>query len=317
MALDFGYAANILLATETTYGTQSASTAWNRVPVLSFDPGTRQPRENQDVTSYQGGRDGGISLTGLRTIEPTIEVPMDLNNIGHWLHLVFGAPVTTGTTDYVHTFKSGGTTLPSASVERQLGGVGDFLRVLGCRADSLDLTFSPGAAAQSAKIGLVANGRVRTGVSADTSPVDALFLPLLGQATVINRAGSPLARVTGGSIRFSNGLERLREANGGVDIKEAAPGPTTLTGTVDMRMDSDLLIDDAEAGLPIALTFGYSLGPTQSLVFTVPGALVELTDPPVQGRGGIQASFSYTGQYDATAGCRLSAVLKNQVAAYT
>lgn len=314
MPLDFGHDAAILMATEGTYGTISASTAYVSLPVMSFDPGTRAPGEMQELAGLVGGRDGGVRVEGLRTIEPSAEVPLDLNNIPRWLRLLFGAPVTTGSTDLTHVYKSGAATLPSVTIEQRKRS-DSFLRLLGVRADTMDLSFAPGTVTNMLRIGMVGTGRAVASSTVDASPVLETYTPLLGQTADISLGGSPLGSVTGGSLRFSNGLERLRTANVGIGIALAEPGVTSVSGSITVRMQDDALITQAIAGTSTSLSFIYEISATQSLTFNVPAAFLDLTDPPVRGRAGIQATFNFMGQRDATAQAKLVVTLKNQLAA--
>jgi hypothetical protein len=123
--------------------------------------------------------------------------------------------------------------------------------------------------------------------------------------------------VTGASLTFSNGLEKLREANRtDAAISEAWPGVTEVSGSVDIRMDDDTILADSEGTAPVALTFGYSISATQSLTFTVPRARLERAGIGARGRAGIQATFAFRGEYDATAQAALTATLLNQQASY-
>jgi hypothetical protein len=62
-------------------------------------------------------------------------VPVDLINIGHWLRLLLGAPTTTGSTNFIHTFGSGAASLPSNAMEIGYPDVPSFDVCTGVRAD--------------------------------------------------------------------------------------------------------------------------------------------------------------------------------------
>ncbi|MGK7870910.1 hypothetical protein [Falsiroseomonas sp. E2-1-a20] len=70
-------------------------------------------------------------------------MPVDLINIGHWLRLLLGAPTTTGTTNYIHTFGSGAAWLPSNAMEIGYPDVPSFAVCTGVRADTLERTSLP------------------------------------------------------------------------------------------------------------------------------------------------------------------------------
>lgn len=317
MALAFGHGSSIIAEWEGTYGTLASGTDWKRLPVRSYNPGIARPWERQDIVGLVGARSEPDPAQGLLTIEPTVSIQPDLNNIGYWLRLLFGDPTTTGSSDYSHTFKAGGTTPLSLSIEHgNAFTTNGYQRVLGVRANTLEASFRPGEAQQTFNLGLIAkNAPARASSSADASPADASWVPLLGPVMTATRAGTALPRVTGATLRFSNGLEVLREANrDGGAITEAAPGVMEVTGTVDLRMDTDTLLGDAEGTAPVALTFGYSISATQALTFTVPEAYLDRIGVGAQGRAGISATFAFRGAYNASAATSLSVVLLNQMA---
>lgn len=319
MALTFGHNSLIDIETEATYGTLPTGN-WKRVPLVSLDPGVSQPWERLDLIGLAGGRDEPTPLRGLLTVEPRVEVPIDLVNIGHWMRLLFGAPTTTGTTDRVHVFASGAAALPSISLQHGNSQISanPFMRLTGLRANTMEMSFRFGEALQTASIGLIGLNASRAAATASGTPTTATFTPFTGAVGTVTRAGSALARITGGTLRFSNGLEVLREANrANAAITEAAPGVTEVSGTIDVRMDTDTILADSEGAAPVKLAFGYSLGATQSLEFLVEAAHLERTMPPVRGRAGIQATFAFRGAFDATATRALTVTLRNQTASYT
>lgn len=318
MALMFGHNSNVDIEFETTYGTTPAGN-WKRVPVVSFDPGVSQPWDRLDVVGLAGGRDEPAPLRGLLTVEPSVEVPMDPVNIGYWLRTVLGSPTTTGTTNRTHVFKSGGSSLPSLSIQHANASLSasPFMLVSGARANTFEASFRFGEALQTATVGLVGLNATRAAATASGTPTSATFAPFTGAIGTVTRAGVALGRITGATLRFSNGLEVLREANRASGaITEAAPGVSEVTGSVDVRMDTDTLLADSEGSAAVKLAFGYSVNANQALTFTVEAAYLDRTMPAVRGRAGIQATFSFRGAYDATATCALTATLLNQQSAY-
>lgn len=316
MALAFGHGSSIIAEWEATYGTLPSGNTWKRLPVRSYNPGIARPWERQDIIGLVGDRSEPDPVHGLLTIEPTVSIQPDLNNIGYWLRLLFGAPTSTGSTNHTHTFKAGGATPLAMSIEHGNAFTANgYQRVLGVRANTLEAAFRPGEAQQTFTIGMIAkNAPARASSSADSTPTDAAWVPFLGPVMTATRAGAALARVTGATLRFSNGLEVLREANRADGaITEAAAGPMEVTGTVDLRMDTDTVLSDAEGSTPIALTFGYYISATQSLTFTVPEAYLDRIGVGAQGRAGISATFAFRGAYNASDATSLSVVLINQM----
>jgi hypothetical protein len=319
MALTFGHNSLVDIETEVTPGTAPGGN-WKRVPLVSLDPGVSQPWERLDLIGLAGGRDEPVPMRGLLTVEPRLEVPVDLVNIGHWLRLLFGAPTTSGSVNFTHVFASGGAALPSISLQHGNSQISanPFMRLLGLRANTMELGFRFGEALQTMSLGLIGMNASRAASSASGTPTTAAFTPFIGAVGTVTRAGSPLARITGGTLRFSNGLEVLREANrASAAITEAAPGVTEVSGSIDVRMDTDTILADSEGTAPVKLAFGYSIGGTQSLTFLVEAAYLERTMPGVRGRAGVQSSFAFRGAFDAVATRALTVTLLNQQATYT
>lgn len=309
----FGFNGSVLLGFESTYGT--AATDFVALEAMSIDPGVSQPRT--DVATVGGGREAGKFVKGLITVAPSIEVPVDLDAIGYWLRLLMGTPVTTGTTDFTHVFKTGAQTLPSVTIEKGLGTLPDFRRLVGVRGGSMELNFRPGEVVQTMRIAGIGIAHARADTSIDNTPTVLPFSPITGPQAKIEREGMALGYVTEATLRMSNGLEEIRAANGTQGIKEAAAGLVTVDGSLGVRLAERVVPADAEGDASVDLVLGYSVSATRSLMFRVPGMLLEMSDYPIQGRNGIQASYNFVAQKSAGVGAKLAVTLKNQMASFS
>ena len=163
----------LLMLPEVTYGTAPASN-WRRMPFLSCDLGAEQPLLDADVIGVGSNRDPAAPFLDTVTVAGQAVVPVDLINIGHWLRLLLGAPITTGTTNFIHTFGSGAASLPSNAMEIGYPDVPSFDVCTGVRADTLEMDFTPTGAA-TATFGLLGQGSVRTGATSGGTPTSATY----------------------------------------------------------------------------------------------------------------------------------------------
>ena len=153
----------LLMIPEATYGT-APSGDWLRMPFLSCDLGAEQPLLDADVIGVGSSRDPAAPFLDTVTVQGQAVVPVDLVNIGHWLRLLLGAPTTTGTTNFIHTFASGASALPSNAMEIGYPDVPSFDVCTGVRADTLEIDFSPTGPA-TATFGLMGQGSTRGAAS--------------------------------------------------------------------------------------------------------------------------------------------------------
>lgn len=318
MATGFGWGTNVLFEYETTPGVFPGGTAWKRLPVLSFDPALRQQLDDVPYFSTPAQRDPSDPLEGLQEVKPRVEVPVDGVAFAHWLKMLMGLPTTTGSGPYTHVFKSGTlAALPSAGIELGNARIGTHLRIAGLKADTLELNWSPRDSTQRATIGLIGGATTRSDTAIDASPTDPEggFVPFAGRLGTVKRDAAALGKITGASLRFGNALEEYYELNkdGAASVDE---GSTALSGSLDVRLSDDTLIDDADAGTYHAIELAWFSSANLSLTFRLPRVRLEKTFPPIRGRGGIQASFNWRASYDATDACALKATLVNAVESY-
>ncbi|MCK8787268.1 phage tail tube protein [Roseomonas sp. NAR14] len=310
MARAIGANTRLLMLPESTYGTAPTGN-FRRLPFLSCDLGAEQPLLDADVIGLGGTRDAAAPFLDTVTVSGSAVVPVDLINIGHWLRLLLGAPTTTGTTNYTHTFKSGGASLPSNSIELGYPDVPSYDLITGVRADTLEIDFSPSGPA-TASFGLIGQGSTRSGTSSGGTPTSAAYTAFNKAQGSINRSGSALAQVTGAKLSFTNSVETVRTIRADRKIEGADPGICRATGQVTVRFADTTLLTQAQNGSSADFAFAYTIDANRSLTFTLHEVYLALAKTPIEGPGGIEAAFDFRAAYNATATTMMTIALKNQ-----
>jgi Phage tail tube protein len=163
---------------------------------------------------------------------------------------------------------------------------------------------------------LVAQGEAKAGATIDATP-DTFALKRFSQGRgFIKRGDVPLAGVTGGSLTFSNNLERVRVIRNDGKIEAADPTIATCTGAMTVRFDGGTLVGDAANGEPVSLTYGFSMPEGWNLSFELFRVFLPKPKYAVSGPGGVEASFDWRAGYDEGNATMLRARLLNDVAAY-
>jgi len=218
---------------------------------------------------------------------------------------------------YRHEWLSGGNAIPSFTFE-----VGHpqlvtpvFFRHLGTVMESLAFEMGREGPANGT-VQLVAQSEENASVTIDATP-DALALKRFSQARgFITRGGQPLAGVTGGSLTFSNNLERVRVIRDDGKIEAAEPTIATCTGAMTVRFDGATLVAEAANGEPVSLTYGFTMAEGWELTFELFRVFLPKPKYALSGPGGVEASFDWRAACDESAGTMLRAGLLNDVASY-
>jgi hypothetical protein len=129
----------------------------------------------------------------------------------------------------------------------------------------------------------------------------------------IKRAGSAVGNLTGGSITYSNNLEKIETIRDDGLIEGADPTIAALTGRIDVRFADTTLIDLAAGGTPVDLEFAYTLSALAKLVLTAHEVYLPRPKLAVEGPGGVQASFDFRGAKNTAAACMLTVTLTNDL----
>jgi hypothetical protein len=303
------------MAVEAVYGTPPGGN-WRLMPFVSCDLGAEQPFIDADVIGLALNRDVAPPFRDIVTVQGQAVVPVDLEFIGDWLRLLLGAPTTTGTSpDFVHSFVSGASPLPSNSIELAYPDVPNFDVISGVRADTWEIDFSPAGAA-TATFGLIGQGSTRSPSSSAGTPTTRAYTAFNKAQGSIRRNAAPLAQITGGQVTFSNGAEIVRTIRNDLKIEGVDPGLARATGQITSRFADTLLLDDAITNAAVALEFEYRINADRRLTVTLHQAYLSLAKTPIQGPQGIEATFDVRAAFDATATRMMTVVLRNAVSGY-
>jgi hypothetical protein len=306
------------LKPETTYGT-AATGNYTQYGFMRAQMGASNALLNVDILGISANRDPGAPFLGEVDTSASVEVPINLEGFGHWLRLFFGAPASSGSTNFTHNFDSGALTLPSITGVLDYGSLitNRYSVNTGLRGSTLEIDFSPTGAA-TARIGLIGQGELRQSSSPIGTPVLAAGVNFNKFQGSISRAGSALAQVTAATLTYSNGLEAVRTIRSDRKIEGADPGITSLSGRITMRYaaTTDALIADAISSTPAELSMALTIDANRSITFTAGDVYLSAASTPVEGPQGVQVQFDWRAAYDATDTRMLRAILKNQTASY-
>lgn len=205
-----------------------------------------------------------------------VTAPLDLNDIGQWLALLWGAPTTTGTGPYVHTFTLGLNDRPDALLELGLIDATLYRRWLSTVLNTM--SWSIVDKDQNISLDLVPAVEVvpRPGSAFDAAPT----------AYAKNRAckkggkvedvsgASTIGRITAADITITNDHESFQCADGLSGYGAHSLGQPGMSGKLSglFASDSSILTKiEAHTSLPLILTSANAAG-DNTLVVTVPNA---------------------------------------------
>jgi hypothetical protein len=119
----------------------------------------------------------------------------------------------------------------------------------GVKLNSIALEFTRSGAA-AATINAIAQGETRFATTQGGAPTSLTFNRISQFQGSIKRAGSPVGNLAGGSVTYSNNLEKIETIRDDGLIEGADPTIAALTGKVNVRFADTTLIDLAASGTP-------------------------------------------------------------------
>jgi len=312
MARAYGSRAQMALAYESVYGTAPVS-GFFQMPFATASLGAEQPLIDNELLGY--GRDPLPPTRDAITVDGDVLVPVDLVGIGYWLKALFGNPVTTGTTPKVHTFTSGSYVLPSMAIEVGHPEVPRFEMYTGVRANSLRIEATRRGLLQ-ATVGLIAQGSAANTATQAGTPA-TFGLTRFGHFNcAITRDSVALGNIVSADLTYSNNLDRVETIRADGKIDGADPTIASLGGTIRARFADTVLLDQAIAGGSCELNFTWTLGANAILSLTAHSVFLPVPKRPVQGPGGIEATFDWQAALATSPARMCTAVLTNITASY-
>lgn len=307
-----GSRAQMALGFESTYGTPPAANSFWKMPFASTGLGSEQPLLDSELLGY--GRDPQAPVKDAETADGDVVVPIDARFFGIWLKMLFGDPTTTGVSaPYSHEFKSGGWSLPSASIEIGNPEVPSYRMNSGVMADSINWQMRRSGLV-TATVACVAQGETPAS-SSSAGTLTELALTRFGSFNgEIHRNGSQLANIVSGNITYNNNLDRVETIRNDGKIEGADPSAAMLSGETVVRFADTTLLDQAVGGSACSLRFAYEIDSDNS--FELVAHSVYLPKPRIQieGPGGVQATFAWQAALDSVEGCMCTATLVNDMA---
>ncbi len=314
MARAQGARAQMALAFESVYGTPPAADSYWRMPFASSSLGSEQPLLSSELLGY--GRDPLPPVRDAITADGDVSVPIDLRFLGIWLKALFGAPTTTGAVaPYTHEFASGGWTLPSMSIEVGMPDVPHYAMNAGCVANSISWTMQRSGLV-TATVNVIAQGET-TGAASSAGTLTGLELQRFGAFNgSVSRDGSQLGSIVSGEITYSNNLDRIETIRSDGMIDGADPSVAALTGSINVRFADTVLLDQAIAGDPCELSFAYEIDTDRRFELKAHAVYLPKARLPLEGPGGVQATFEWQAALDTVTGRMATATLINDQETY-
>lgn len=303
MAVRHGRNAQLLLQRETQYRTAPATPAAVKMKFSEIEFG-RDPQRVDDP-SINGDplpqkRDPGASTFG-----GSLKAILCLNDIGQWLTLALGAPTTTGTGPYTHTWTLTLDPRPSALMELGYLSAGKYPRWLGVMLNSLSWDIKE--AEQSMSLELLAGIEVTPEPTTpwDTAPTEyAKARAVSKRGEVYDVAGgNTLGRVTKASIKIANDLEGQPIADGTDGFGEILLGQPTIEGSVSVLFGDGVSVFDYgrdHTSRPMTL-ISASEGGSETLTVSLPAVEFDEIKHQIATSKGLVVETNWRAHADASA----------------
>lgn len=305
-----GAAAKVYIKAEDTYGT-AATGNYTAVPFMGNSLGSGQELLDEPILGE--GREPQASILGAINVAGDVNVPVDVRNFGFWLQGLCGAPTTTGTSPYVHTFNSGAddADLPSFTIETAHTDVDQYRLLTGCKVNSIAINVSR-TGVLKATVNVIGKNEAMSGSSGAGTPTTKT-LEVFGQfqgALLVD--GGAVADVTGVDFTLSNNLEVVESLTTDGTIGGADATGNTVTGSMKIRFQDDTYFDKATSATAVAIKLTWTISASKLLEITLHACQLDRPKVEISGPGGIESNFNFKGKKGAS--YSFTAVLKNDQA---
>ena len=298
---------------ETVYGTTPGSPAGKTMPIHKSSISGKQNLVSS--ATIIGRRDPVQPSLGNIDVSGNVVVPLTVRDIGFWLKAAFGAPVTSGSGPYVHTYKIGNTQ-PSMVLEQGFTDVGQYFLYNGCKVSKMSFSFG-GDGELTVSIDVMGAKETLATTSFDATMDTVVYAPFGNFQAAITEGGSAIAICTEVTIDIDFGLDGATYCIGGAGTRSAlAEGNVTVTGKVKAMFQDAVLLAKAIAGTESALKITLTNG-AHILEITVPELMYGRQAPAIDGPKGVYVDLPFTGYYQNDAiNSAIQIKLTNDVVSY-
>lgn len=285
------------------------------VPVTALSITPEQNLLENDLLGL--GRNAQRPERAQTNIPGSVTVPVDLRYFGHWLNMLLGAPVTTGTGPYTHVWSSGGAVPTFYSIEQGHPDAASpaYLMSVGVMATGMRLNFASGQTA-TASFDLSTYQQTSSGVSGAGTPTTLAFDRFSQNQSFIKKDGTALGRVLSFAPAFSNSVEEDRYVGDGDKIGDIGLGVATFTGDMTVRFRDLTLHNIGVNGTVFDFNVGFLKSVSESLTIDCDQVELSRAGVPITGTGGIEQRFRTIASYSDSTQKMMTATLVNDVAAY-
>jgi hypothetical protein len=316
MATARGYQEKLLMVFEDTFNTTPTVTAGDSVS-LPFHSGGLSSSEDiigSEIIRY-GRRDEAAPSFGNINVSGDYVIPIDKTNIGYWLKLMFGVPVTTGAGPYTHKFKPGNNN-PSVTVEGGFADINSIFRWAGVKAQKMSMEFSVNKEL-SATMSLLGCKETTDTDTFDATPVEETITKFQAKSIVLKQGGSAVATAMTCTVEIDNGLaEDLYTLSSNGQRVELPEGKLMVTAKAEMLFRDltyyNLALNNTETSIEIIATNG-----TNEFSILMPEVVFPRQPVTRNGHGPVKYTLDMKAYWqDSVGSYPIQITLKNDKASY-
>lgn len=314
MSRQHGYGAQLLLKKESAWGT---SPSGNYVATRFNSCNLGGERGLIDDPLAGNGRDPLQQFQDVINVGGDINVPMDMRYIGHFLTGLFGNPTSAEDNgDYTHTFKSGGTSLPSYSLEVGHPAVPAFYMNAGCMVNSMTVNHERAGPA-SATFNFIGKSETKNTSSQGGTPTTLTLARASQFHGTVKSNDTVIANLNSATWTYSNNLVPAELLTTDGTIGGLDPGKASCNGNLNARFADATMLANALAGTPMDLEFAYTLAADLKLIVSIHEVYLVKSKPEISGPGGISIGLDFRGVYNTSNTAMVTAELTNDLAGTT
>lgn len=314
MAQARGYMGQLMLDFETAFGTNPVTAAGKIMPFNSLElVGSQNLIDPATITGTRNPVEPG---KGNLSVSGSLTVPMGLKDIGWWLKGMFGAPTTTGTTNYTHKYKVGNTQ-PSLVVQKGFTDLGKYMLYNGVKIGTFKLGFG-GDAELTASMDLIGATETIGTSTYDAAATSVQLQRLNNFQASIKEGGVSVANILSGEIDLDFGLDSTQYVIGkNGTLGDIPEGIIKVSGNIKALFTDTTLLEKGINNTESSLEVAFTIDANNSLTFAIPELIYERKTPPISGPSGVVVELNWKGYYtDGADASAMVVTLKNSVATY-